>query len=75
MPKKINVTVLVDEAHRPRLADMARKLEEHGFSVNESNDSIGVLSGTVDASSLSKLRQVDGVAAVEKDRDDYRTQS
>ena len=75
MPDKtINVTVLVDEKHRTDLAKVAKELKKHGFRLAVSNDEIGVLSGSVDETAKARLEGVQGVSAVEEERDDYRTQ-
>ena len=72
--KMILVTVLVDEAHKGNLPGLATALTDQGFVLMESLDSVGVLIGTVPATSMAGLSAVDGVSAVEQDRTDYRTQ-
>ena len=72
--KSINVTVLVDEAHRENLTDLAKRLKDKGFVLKEPLGAIGVLTGSVPAASLASLSTVPGVSAVEEERTDYRTQ-
>lgn len=72
--KSINVTVMIDEAHRRDIPAVAKSLAKKGFVLKETLEEIGVLSGTVDEGAISRLSGVTGVSAVEKDRDDYRTQ-
>lgn len=72
--KSINVTVLVDEAHRENMTDLAKRLKDKGFVLREPLDAIGVLTGSVPAASLAALSKVTGVSAVEEERTDYRTQ-
>ncbi len=71
----VNVTVLVEETHRDNLIGVANALKEKGFEVNESLGEIGVLIGSVSRTALSALSTVAGVAAVEEERADYRTQA
>jgi hypothetical protein len=72
--KSINVTVLVDEAHRENLTDLTKRLKDKGFVLKEPLGAIGVLIGSVPAASLASLSTVPGVSAVEEERTDYRTQ-
>jgi hypothetical protein len=76
MPKKksINVTVLVDEAHKDKLAKVAKDLKGKGFVLKEALDALCVLTGSVPATSFAALSKVPGVSAVEEERTDYRTQ-
>ncbi len=72
--KSINVTVLVDEAHRDNMAGLINQLKDKGFVLRESLDAVGVLTGSVAATALAGLSTVPGVSAVEEERSDYHTQ-
>jgi hypothetical protein len=72
--KSINVTVLVDEAHKDNLAEVASDLKDKGFVLKESLSALCVLTGSVPAASFAALSKVPGVSAVEEERTDYRTQ-
>lgn len=72
--KLITVTVLVDDAHKDNLSGLASALKEKGFVVKESLEAVGVLIGTVPATSMAGLSAVPGVSAVEQERTDYHTQ-
>jgi hypothetical protein len=73
--KSINVSVLADEAHKDNLAGLANDLKDKGFVLKKSHSAIGVLTGSVPATSLAALSKVPGVSSVEEERTDYRTQS
>jgi hypothetical protein len=73
--KSINVTVLVDEAHKHKLTHVTKELKEKGFVLKESLGEIGVLTGSVPPASLATLSTVTGVTSVEEERSDYHTQS
>ena len=70
----VEVTVTVDDAHRGKLAQVAKGLRAEGFVLSASMDAIGVLAGKVPAENVDKLAGVAGVTAVERNRTDYRTQ-
>lgn len=72
--KSVNVTILVDDAHKEGLKGVAKELKEKGFVLKESLREIGVLTGSVPATALRALSAVKGVSAVEEVRTDYRTQ-
>jgi hypothetical protein len=73
--KLVAVTVSVDESHKNKLAAVISDLKGKGFVLKESLGAIGVLTGSVPASSLADLSKVSGVSGVEEDRTDYRPQS
>lgn len=73
-PRSINVSVMVDDAHRENLSGVAKALEKEGFVLTASLDEIGVLSGSVEKAALPRLSAVEGVTAIEQERGDYRTQ-
>jgi hypothetical protein len=70
----LDVTVLVAETHKDKLATVASNLKKKGFVLKESLGGIGILVGSVPAAALAELSDVPGVAAVEKQRADYRIQ-
>jgi hypothetical protein len=72
--KTINVTVLVDESHHGSMDTVAVRLKDKGFVLKESLAAAGVLTGSAPAAALASLSEVPGVAAVEEERTDYRTQ-
>lgn len=72
--KLIDVTVLVDKAHKGNLSGLLTALKDKGFVLKESLDTVGVLVGTVPPASMMSLSAVHGVSAVEQERTDYRTQ-
>lgn len=70
----VNVTVLVEENRWNRISEVVAALEQQGFVLRETLDSIGVLLGTVVASRLSDLAKTPGVVSAELERSDYHTQ-
>jgi hypothetical protein len=63
------VTVSVDDAHVADVHEVAERLREAGLSIDELSEELGVISGTIDESKADALREIDGVASVERSRD------
>lgn len=72
--KTVGLCVMVDEAHRGKMADVARDLKKKGFVVDQELTEIGVFTGRAPNAALKSLSSVPGVSAVEENREDYRTQ-
>jgi hypothetical protein len=61
------VQVLVDDAHRDRLPEIAARLKAAGMRVEQQMDQIGILAGTLrEDADLNALSTVEGVIAVER---------
>ena len=54
---------------RRSLAAICSELEAAGFKIEQTLDSIGVLTGTADQQAIGKLRDVDGVESVEQEQE------
>lgn len=65
---------LVDDAHKDDLSALVAALKDKGFVLKDSLEAVGLLVGTVPATSMAGLSAVPGVSAVEQERTDYRTQ-
>ena len=72
--KKLAVTVKIDDSYLDRFDDVVIRLKREGFVLSEPLEAIGVLIGSVPATSLDKIAAVEGVSAVEENRSDYRIQ-
>ena len=73
--KSINLTVMVDETHRSKLAKVSADLKAKGFVLKDTLQEIGVITGSAPAGVIADLSKVPGVSAVEEERSDYHTQS
>jgi hypothetical protein len=74
MGQTIDVTILVDEAHKKHLAKLAKELAGKGFVLKETLSEIGVLVGSVPSTAYAAVSKTPGVSSIEKNRTDYRTQ-
>jgi hypothetical protein len=72
--KKLAVTVKINDSYLDRFDDVVVRLKREGFVLSEPLEGIGVLIGSVPATSLDKIAAVEGVSAVEENRSDYRIQ-
>lgn len=64
----VNVNVLVDEKYRDRFAEVVAGLQNAGMKAEQQLQSIGVITGSIDAAKVASLKQVKGVASVEESR-------
>ena len=71
---RVNVSIMVDDAHVKDLASVKRALRRKGFELKDALTAIGVLTGSAPTTMLAELSEVPGVTAVEPERDDYTPQ-
>lgn len=64
MPR-VNISVTVDDAHQDQLMEVAAALQAAGMQVEHSLETIGVITGSCEASQIASLSQVAGVASLE----------
>lgn len=62
-----DVLVTVDSAHRGMLPEVSRRLKTAGLTEEARYEISGVIAGKASPQDLSKLRDVEGVAAVEQE--------
>jgi hypothetical protein len=65
---KVNLTVSVKDEHLPKFADLVEKIKKTGFEVDQQLESVGVLTGKIDADKVHEIRKVNGVGSVEESR-------
>ncbi len=70
MSPPVEVKVLVDDDHLPKIDEVASALSQAGLSVGQTLRSTGVITGSVsDTGKTDALRQVAGVVGVEVSRE------
>ena len=62
------VTVSVDDEHATDLQGVAERLRAAGLSIDDLFEELGVIVGRIDESRADRLRDVEGVASVERSR-------
>jgi hypothetical protein len=62
------LSVLVQEAHLNRFAEIVQSCRNAGMVVQREMSSVGVISGTIDSSDVPKLRHIDGLQQIEPSR-------
>jgi hypothetical protein len=65
---EIDVIVSVDESRLHEFPKIVKAMRGAGLKVGEEMAAVGVVAGSVESGALPKLRQVDGVAQVERSR-------
>jgi hypothetical protein len=65
---EVRLTVSVDDAHLPKLQEVAKDAEAAGMRVESVLREVGVLTGTIDSEAVARLRRVPGVEHVEEER-------
>jgi hypothetical protein len=66
MEDKVDVLVSLSDAELPSIEDVTGKLRAAGLEIDRAMPEIGTISGRVEASKLSDLGQVEGVAGLER---------
>ena len=62
----VNISVADDDP--TRFTEVVRSLREAGLDVTQELESLGIVSGEIDSAKVADLEQIDGVAAVERQR-------
>ncbi len=65
----LEVIVSVDDAHVDSLAEVAQALRGLGMRVDGYLEELGTLTGSIKASQLERVREVRGIAGVERSRE------
>lgn len=68
MPK-MKFIVSVDDAHLSDISSVAKELREAGVEIEDIMDTIGVIIVSCDTESAGILSHINGVTAVEEERD------
>ncbi len=63
---RVNVSVTVDDAHQEQMMEVAVGLQAAGMQVEQTLETIGVITGSCESSQISSLSGVAGVANVER---------
>lgn len=70
MGDPVEVNVLVDDDHLPKIDEVASALGREGLAVGKTLRSVGVITGSVADSGVTEaLRKIAGVVGVEVNRD------
>lgn len=66
-PELVSVSVVVDDEHLDRFADVVSACVEAGMSVSAELKSIGIIRGVIERSRLGDLGRASGVSGVEQE--------
>ena len=65
MPK-VEIIVKIDDAFQAKMSQIADECKAAGMSVEQQMSAIGMISGAIERSGISKLEQITGVSYVEE---------
>lgn len=65
---KVRLTLSVSDSHLKKLGAVAKAAAKAGMKVEQTHKTLGVLSGSIDAGKVGKLRAIAGVSSVEEER-------
>lgn len=65
---KVKLSISVDDEHLSRFSKVMKEVEKAGMEIDQELEDIGVATGSIDEDKVGKLREVDGVKHVEKER-------
>ena len=63
---RVNLSVTVDDAHQDQISEVAAALQAAGMQVEQTMETIGVITGTAETGQIGNLSRVAGVANVEQ---------
>lgn len=66
---EVNVSVSVAEGSMNRFSEVARRLKDAGLDVEQELEEIGVVTGSIDPQKAESLREIEGVAHVERSQE------
>ena len=65
---KVKLSISVDDEHLSRFSKVMKEVEKAGMEIDQELEDLGVATGSIDEDKVAKLREVDGVKHVEKER-------
>ncbi len=65
---KVRLSLSVSDSHLKHLGKVAKAVKKVGMKVEQQHDALGVLTGSIDADKVERLRRIAGVSSVEEER-------
>ena len=65
---KVEVIVKIDDASAAKISEIAAQCKAAGMSIDQQMGSLGMITGVIEQSSISKVEQIKGVSYVEESR-------
>ena len=65
---KVNLSVSVGEKHLHRFEEIVKKIKKAGMKIEQQLDNLGIITGSIDASKVDSLKDVEGVSHVEQQK-------
>jgi hypothetical protein len=67
----MRVLVLISDEYRDRISEVTENLKAHGMTVDQVLDTVGVITGEINAEKLSLLQTVPGVSKAEEEGEPF----
>lgn len=64
----VKVSISIDDAHLDQMREISQNLQAVGLQVEQTLQTLGIISGSIDSTQVDRLSQVEGVQHVEPDR-------
>ncbi|MYN13281.1 hypothetical protein GSY71_09015 [Pusillimonas sp. TS35] len=66
---RVHINIIVQEAWRPRFPQVVENCRRAGIEIEHELVAVGVITGSIDSGRLATLAVIEGVAAIEPERD------
>ena len=66
---KVNLLICVDDCHREQILKVVEALQASGLKIERVMKQTGVVTGSTDSTKVKGISQIEGVAAVEVERE------
>ncbi len=65
---KVEIIVKVDDAYAGKMSEIAKECKSAGMSIDQQMGGVGMISGTIEKSNISKIERIKGVSYVEESK-------
>lgn len=69
---KVKLSISVDDEHLDKMPEVVKKIKKAGVKVDQQLESLGIITGSVDADRFDLLDRIKGVANVERDEGSFQ---
>lgn len=66
---KVNLSISVKDEQLPRFSEVVKQLKKTGLQVEQTLESVGVVTGSIESEKIPDIRKIAGVSNVDESRD------
>ena len=63
----VKVSIAIDDAHLEQIWEISQNLQAVGLHIDQTLQTLGIISGSIDSSQVDRLYQIEGVQHIEPD--------